>query len=127
MAAWVLSINQGRYPGSGTEEICYSGFHGGERTRIATRILNVIRDGETLRKPGKITENGNYGIYYTRLYEALRNNVPLPVTAEEGRNVTTSSKRPIKAFTKNESSHAEEPGEDSIVVASCLRRSFTSA
>lgn len=49
-------------------------------------ILNVIRDGETLRKLVP-TENGNYGIYYTRLYEALRNNAPLPVTAEEGRNV----------------------------------------
>ncbi|HNN72248.1 MAG TPA: Gfo/Idh/MocA family oxidoreductase, partial [Ferruginibacter sp.] len=49
-------------------------------------ILNVIRDGETLRKLVP-TENGNYGIYYTRLYEALRNNATLPVTAEEGRNV----------------------------------------
>ena len=80
-------------------------------------ILNVIRDGETLRKLVP-TENGNYGIYYTRLYEALRNNAPLPVTAEEGRNVIDIIERPIKSVHENESSHAEEPGENSIVVAS---------
>jgi predicted dehydrogenase len=30
---------------------------------------------------------GNYGEYYEGIFQALRNNAPLPVTGEEGLNV----------------------------------------
>ena len=33
------------------------------------------------------SEQGNYGEYYKGIYQAIRNNKPLPVTAEEGVNV----------------------------------------
>ena len=58
----------------------------GQEPESQQGILNVIRDGETLRKLVP-TENGNYGIYYAMLHDALRSGTPLPVTAEEGRDV----------------------------------------
>ena len=49
-------------------------------------LLHTLINGETIRKRIP-TERGNYGEYYKLLYEALRNGAPLPVTAEDGRNV----------------------------------------
>ncbi|HEU5364058.1 MAG TPA: Gfo/Idh/MocA family oxidoreductase [Hanamia sp.] len=46
------------------------------------------------------SEQGNYNDYYNAMYEAIRNNQPLPVTAEEGAEVV---KIIIAAFKSSES------------------------
>jgi scyllo-inositol 2-dehydrogenase (NADP+) len=46
-----------------------------------------------------ISERGNYNDYYDAIYEAIRNNQPLPVTAEEGAEVV---KVIIAAFKSSE-------------------------
>jgi len=49
-------------------------------------LLHTEIDGKIVRE--YITsEQGNYGDYYKGIYEAIRNNKPVPVTAEEGENV----------------------------------------
>ena len=41
------------------------------------------RQGEVIREYIR-SEQGNYGEYYDDIYQAIRNNKPLPVTAEDG-------------------------------------------
>jgi predicted dehydrogenase len=49
-------------------------------------LLHTEIDGKIVRE--YITsEQGNYGDYYHGIYEAIRNNKPVPVTAEEGEKV----------------------------------------
>ena len=49
-------------------------------------LLHTELEGLVFRK--KITTNsGNYGLYYNAMAEAIRNNKPVPVTAQEGVNV----------------------------------------
>ncbi len=49
-------------------------------------LLHTDIDGKIVRE--YITsEQGNYGDYYHGIYEAIRNNKPVPVTAEEGEKV----------------------------------------
>ena len=49
-------------------------------------LLHTEKDGKVVREYIPSLK-GNYGEYYDAMYEAIRNNKPLPVTAEEGRNV----------------------------------------
>jgi len=49
-------------------------------------LLHTEKDGEEIREYIK-SELGNYNDYYNGIYEAIRNDKPLPVTAEEGLNV----------------------------------------
>jgi scyllo-inositol 2-dehydrogenase (NADP+) len=49
-------------------------------------LLHTEKDGKVIREYIPSLK-GNYGEYYDAMYEAIRNNKPLPVTAEEGRNV----------------------------------------
>lgn len=49
-------------------------------------LLHTEIDGKEVRKYID-SEQGNYDDYYSGIYEAIRNNKPLPVTAEEGENV----------------------------------------
>jgi len=49
-------------------------------------LLHTEKDGKIIREYVQ-SEQGNYDDYYTAIYEAIRNNKPLPVTAEEGANV----------------------------------------
>ena len=49
-------------------------------------LLHTEIDGVEERKYID-SEQGNYDDYYSGIYEAIRHNKPLPVTAEEGRNV----------------------------------------
>ena len=49
-------------------------------------LLHTEIDGEVVKKY-IISEQGNYNEYYNGLYEAIRNNGPLPVTAEDGLKV----------------------------------------
>ena len=49
-------------------------------------LLHTEIDGKIVRE--YITsEQGNYGDYYKGIYDAIRNNQPVPVSAEEGENV----------------------------------------
>ncbi|MEO8822125.1 MAG: Gfo/Idh/MocA family oxidoreductase [Ginsengibacter sp.] len=49
-------------------------------------LLHTEIDGKEVREYID-SEQGNYDEYYSGIYEAIRNNKPLPVTAEEGENV----------------------------------------
>ena len=49
-------------------------------------LLHTEIDGKIIREQVP-SEKGNYMAYYNGIYEALRNNKPLPVTAEDGLNV----------------------------------------
>jgi hypothetical protein len=40
-----------------------------------------------MRKIGRFLADTNYGDYYKDIYDAIRNNQPIPVSAEEGENV----------------------------------------
>ncbi len=49
-------------------------------------LLHTEKDGKEVREYIR-SEQGNYNEYYDGIYESVRNNTPLPVTAEEGVNV----------------------------------------
>ena len=49
-------------------------------------LLHTEKDGKEIREYIP-SEQGNYGEYYQGIYESIRNEKPLPVTAEEGLNV----------------------------------------
>ena len=49
-------------------------------------LLHTEIDGKIV-KEYITSEQGNYNDYYNAIFESIRNNKPLPVTAEEGKNV----------------------------------------
>lgn len=49
-------------------------------------LLHIHQEGKEIKKE-IISERGNYGDYYYSIFESIRNNKPLPVTAEEGLDV----------------------------------------
>ena len=49
-------------------------------------LLHTEKDGKEIREYIQ-SEQGNYNEYYEGIYEAIRNDKPLPVTAEDGVNV----------------------------------------
>jgi predicted dehydrogenase len=49
-------------------------------------LLHTEMDGKVVREFIQ-SEQGNYNEYYNAIYESIRNNKPLPVTAEEGTDV----------------------------------------
>ena len=49
-------------------------------------LLHTEKDGKVIREHIPTTA-GNYGLYYDGIFNAIRNNKPLPVTAEDGFNV----------------------------------------
>lgn len=49
-------------------------------------LLHTIIDGKEIRQRVS-SEKGNYMDYFTGIYEAIRNDAPLPVTAEEGTRI----------------------------------------
>ena len=49
-------------------------------------LLHTEKNGEIIREFVQ-SEQGNYGEYYDGIYQAIRNNKPLPVTAEDGLKV----------------------------------------
>lgn len=60
--------------------------HWGRESRSAQGLLHTM-NGNLAHKEFINSENGNYRIYYDKIYEAIRNNGVLPVSAEEGRSV----------------------------------------
>lgn len=55
----------------------------GQEPSLAEGLLHIVKDGADVRQHVP-TLQGNYLDYFNGLYEALVNNKPLPVTAEEG-------------------------------------------
>ena len=49
-------------------------------------LLHTVKDGKVIKELIPSLK-GNYGDYYEAIYKAIRNNEPMPVTAEEGMNV----------------------------------------
>ncbi len=49
-------------------------------------LLHTIKDGKIIREYVP-SVRGNYGDFYDQLYKAIRENGPLPVTAEQGLNI----------------------------------------
>lgn len=49
-------------------------------------LLHTAKDGKIIREYVP-SERGNYGDYYDLLYKAIRENAPVPVTAEQGLNI----------------------------------------
>jgi scyllo-inositol 2-dehydrogenase (NADP+) len=52
----------------------------------ARGILHTEKEGKVIREL-VTTERGNYGDYYEGVFQAMRNNEEMPVTAEQGLNV----------------------------------------
>lgn len=70
-------LQAGKIPGSsdwGTEPESQKG------------LLHIEKNGEVIREYIQ-SEKGNYNEYYDGIYDAIRNDKPLPVTAEEGLEV----------------------------------------
>jgi scyllo-inositol 2-dehydrogenase (NADP+) len=55
----------------------------GQEPALAEGLLHIVKDGAEIRQHLP-TLQGNYMDYFNGVYEALTNNKPLPVTAEEG-------------------------------------------
>ena len=49
-------------------------------------LLHTEIDGKIIREQ-VVSLSGNYGDYYNAMYDAIRNNAPVPVTGEHGTNV----------------------------------------
>lgn len=62
------------------------GIDWGKEPESQKGLLHTEKNGVVIREYIK-SEQGNYNEYYDGIYEAIRNNKPLPVTAEEGVNV----------------------------------------
>src|SRR5690606_18971494 len=63
-------------------------------------LLHTEIDGEVVRKYVP-SEQGNYNEYYIALYEAIRNNGPVPVTAEDGLKVITIIQADLESQEKS--------------------------
>lgn len=60
-------------------------------------LLHTEKDGTVIRELVR-SEKGNYGDYYEGIYHAIRNNAPVPVTAEEGMKVIRVIEAALKSF-----------------------------
>jgi predicted dehydrogenase len=58
----------------------------GKEPDTARGILHTEKDGKIIREL-VATERGNYGDYYEGVFQAMRHNAEMPVTAEQGLNV----------------------------------------
>jgi scyllo-inositol 2-dehydrogenase (NADP+) len=59
-------------------------------------LLHTIKDGEVIKEYVP-SEKGNYGDYYEAIYQAIRHNQPVPVTAEDGMKVIQVIEAAIKS------------------------------
>jgi scyllo-inositol 2-dehydrogenase (NADP+) len=72
-----MSLQAGETPG---------GDEWGKEPESEMGLLHTERNGEEVKEYIK-SEQGNYNDYYNAIYEAIRNDKPLPVTAREGLDV----------------------------------------
>jgi scyllo-inositol 2-dehydrogenase (NADP+) len=59
-------------------------------------LLHTEKDGKII-KEYITSERGNYGDYYTAVYNAIRNNAAVPVTGSEAKNVITIIEAAVKS------------------------------
>ena len=63
-------------------------------------LIHTDKDGQSIIREYIDSERGNYMSYYNGIYEALRNNGWLPVTAQEGLNVITIIENAFKSVDR---------------------------
>jgi scyllo-inositol 2-dehydrogenase (NADP+) len=90
-----ITLQKGIIPG---------GSDWGKEPETEKGLLHTEINGEIIREYIQ-SEQGNYGEYYEAIYESIRNNKPIPVTAEQGLDVI----RIIEAaFRSNEEKKVNE-------------------
>ncbi|HEY8660955.1 MAG TPA: Gfo/Idh/MocA family oxidoreductase [Hanamia sp.] len=90
-----MTLQKGIIPG---------GSDWGKEPETEKGLLHTEINGEIIREYIQ-SEQGNYGDYYEAVYESIRNNKPIPVTAEQGLDVI----RIIEAaFRSNEEKKVNE-------------------
>src|SRR5665647_739311 len=90
-----MTLQKGIIPG---------GSNWGKEPETEKGLLHTEINGEIIREYIQ-SEQGNYGEYYEAVYESIRNNKPIPVTAEQGLDVI----RIIEAaFRSNEEKKVNE-------------------
>jgi len=90
-----MTLQKGIIPG---------GSDWGKEPETEKGLLHTEINGEIIREYIQ-SEQGNYGEYYEAVYESIRNNKPIPVTAEQGLDVI----RIIEAaFRSNEEKKVNE-------------------
>jgi len=90
-----ITLQKGIIPG---------GSDWGKEPETEKGLLHTEINGEIIREYIQ-SEQGNYGDYYEAVYESIRNNKPIPVTAEQGLDVI----RIIEAaFRSNEEKKVNE-------------------
>jgi scyllo-inositol 2-dehydrogenase (NADP+) len=90
-----ITLQKGIIPG---------GSDWGKEPETEKGLLHTEINGEIIREYIQ-SEQGNYGEYYEAVYESIRNNKPIPVTAEQGLDVI----RIIEAaFRSNEEKKVNE-------------------
>jgi scyllo-inositol 2-dehydrogenase (NADP+) len=94
-----ISLQSGALPGT-------SGW--GKEPESEKGILHFYQDGKETRKE-IISERGNYGDYYRSIAESIRNNKPLPVTAEEGLDVIKIIEAAYKSSKEKRVTKLESP------------------
>jgi Predicted dehydrogenases and related proteins len=60
-------------------------------------LLHTVINGKEVREHIQ-SLNGNYGDFYQKVYESIREGKPVPVTAEEGRNVIKVIEAAFRSF-----------------------------
>lgn len=71
----------------------------GTEPETAKGLLHTEMEGKIIREH-VISEKGNYRQYYDGIYNAIRNDKPLPVTAQEGLNVISVIEAAFKSIEK---------------------------
>lgn len=90
-----ITLQKGVIPG---------GSDWGKEPETEKGLLHTEINGEIIREYIQ-SEQGNYGEYYEAIYESIRNNKPIPVTAEQGLDVITIIEA---AFRSNEEKRVNE-------------------
>ena len=72
-----LALIEGKKPGT---------INWGKEASENDGWLHTEKNGSVIREQVPSLQ-GNYGDYYEGIYQTLRHGAPLPVTAEEGKNV----------------------------------------
>lgn len=76
-----------------------TGSNWGIETGDGKGLLHTEKDGKVIREY-IVSQQGNYMDYYNGIYEAIRNNKPLPVTAEEGLEVMEIIEAALKSVSE---------------------------
>ena len=81
-----ILLQAGEVPGTADWGIESESERGLLHTEKNARLNDEVGQGDVIREYIQ-SEKGNYGDYYNAMYEAIRNDKPVPVSAEDGLNV----------------------------------------